>query len=420
MAKKIAAPSKAARKTPAGKKASTKKVTAPKTHKPKGAPKEKLAYLNKGEMAALSKRKGSGPVRGPKGIPSFVETSGTKSAGSISDSYKGTGGGWNSSNATRSGNTSGVGGGGGGGGGATGSRGSSSGSVGAGNGSNAGRGQGGQGSGTRGAGSNYGPGSGRPGTSSQASGNRGAGSNYGPGSNSPGIRANTAAPRGMVGTPRGYVNRQDRDRVDRDMQPVAAIGKELPYFTPGVGPLAGAVMKAAVPAVRMAAAPAVRAISAAVRPSSLTAAEKVAQEAALEAYRAKAAAAGRVPGEMAVSMRSLPVTANQRAAIAKGPGVVEKGLTKLEDATDYVTNRMGYGVGDVARAKASAATSAAVGFNRGAYDAYNRATSGNKKASSNSGASKKGDRSSNGVAGGKTNRGGYRSGGSVKRTFKNK
>lgn len=102
MAKKIAAPRKTARKAPAAKKASAKKITAPKTHKPSGSPKEKLAYLNKGEMAALSKRKGSGPVRGPKGLPSFVETSGTKSAGSISDSYKKSGGGWNSSSATRS------------------------------------------------------------------------------------------------------------------------------------------------------------------------------------------------------------------------------------------------------------------------------------------------------------------------------
>lgn len=107
MAKKIAAPAKTTRKAPAAKKASAKKITAPKTHKPSGSPKEKLAYLNKGEMAALSKRKGSGPVRGPKGLPSFVETSGTKSAGSISDGYKKSGGSWNSSSATRSSGASG-------------------------------------------------------------------------------------------------------------------------------------------------------------------------------------------------------------------------------------------------------------------------------------------------------------------------
>lgn len=137
MVKKHAATRKAAPKAQAGKKTKAKSVSAPKTYSPKGAPKEKLAYLNKAEMAALSKRNGGGPARGPKGIPSFVETSGTKSAKSISGGYKGGSGGWNSSSGSRSGNKSGVGGGGGGGGGATGSRGSSTGSVGARSGSNA-------------------------------------------------------------------------------------------------------------------------------------------------------------------------------------------------------------------------------------------------------------------------------------------
>jgi hypothetical protein len=75
MAKKIAAPYKAASKAPAGKKAKAKAISAPKTHKPKGSPKERLAYLNKGEMAALEKRKGSSARRGPKGLPSFADDS---------------------------------------------------------------------------------------------------------------------------------------------------------------------------------------------------------------------------------------------------------------------------------------------------------------------------------------------------------
>ena len=75
MAKKIAAPYKAASKAPAGKKAKAKAISAPKTHKPKGSPKERLAYLNKGEMAALEKRKGSPARRGPKGLPSFADDS---------------------------------------------------------------------------------------------------------------------------------------------------------------------------------------------------------------------------------------------------------------------------------------------------------------------------------------------------------
>lgn len=38
-----------------------------------------------------------------------------------------------------------------------------------------------------------------------------------------------------VGTPRGYVDKEARDKVDEAMQPIAEIGKQLPYFIPGGG-----------------------------------------------------------------------------------------------------------------------------------------------------------------------------------------
>lgn len=87
MAKKIAAPYKAASKAPARKKAKAKAVSAPKTHKPKGSAKEKLAYLNKGEMAALVKKKGSPARRGPRGLPSFADDSASSKGVSRGDSY---------------------------------------------------------------------------------------------------------------------------------------------------------------------------------------------------------------------------------------------------------------------------------------------------------------------------------------------
>ena len=87
MAKKIAAPRKTAPKTPARKKAASKKVTAPLRHKPKGGAKEKLAYLNKGEMAALVKRKGSPARKGPKGLPSFADDSASSKGVSRGDTY---------------------------------------------------------------------------------------------------------------------------------------------------------------------------------------------------------------------------------------------------------------------------------------------------------------------------------------------
>ena len=87
MAKKIAAPRKTAPKTPARKKAASKKVTAPLRHKPKGSPKEKLAYLNKGEMAALVKKKGSPARKGPRGLPSFADDSASSKGVSRGDTY---------------------------------------------------------------------------------------------------------------------------------------------------------------------------------------------------------------------------------------------------------------------------------------------------------------------------------------------
>lgn len=75
MAKKIAAPRKTAPKIPARKISKAKAISAPKAYKPKGSAKEKLAYLNKGEMAALAKRKGSPARKGPRGLPSFADDS---------------------------------------------------------------------------------------------------------------------------------------------------------------------------------------------------------------------------------------------------------------------------------------------------------------------------------------------------------
>lgn len=51
-----------------------KKITAPKTYKPSGKPKEHLAYLNEREMAYLRSLGGSGRP-GPRGIPSFADDS---------------------------------------------------------------------------------------------------------------------------------------------------------------------------------------------------------------------------------------------------------------------------------------------------------------------------------------------------------
>lgn len=189
-----------------------KKVTAPKTYNPGGGhPREHLAYLNQREMDYLRSINGGNTSRGPKGLPSFVETSGTKSAGSISDSYKGTGGGFNSSTGSRS----------------------ASGST------SVGQGQGGQ----RGAGSNTGPGSGRPGTSSSSgnsqvgqggqSAQRGAGSNYGAGSGRPGTTSSVGGSKGPSSPMGGQGPSFSRDTQAQQMSQVRdaiAAVKNTPAF----------------------------------------------------------------------------------------------------------------------------------------------------------------------------------------------
>lgn len=144
MAKKIAAPRKAARKTPA-----RKTVSAPKAYKPKGSAKEKLSYLNKQEMAALVKRKGTPPRRGPSGLPSFADDSASSKGVSRGDSSgtKGSG-----STKTSSGSVSNSSGGGGYNSGSSGSRGGGASSQSPGAGGSSGRGQGGQGGYNSGAG----------------------------------------------------------------------------------------------------------------------------------------------------------------------------------------------------------------------------------------------------------------------------
>lgn len=46
-------------------------------------------------------------------------------------------------------------------------------------------------------------------------------------------------PKGMVGTPRGYVKKEDRDRVDKAMEPVATAGKVVATMAPGLGAARG-------------------------------------------------------------------------------------------------------------------------------------------------------------------------------------
>ena len=418
MAKKIAAPRKAAPKTPARKKAASKKVTAPLRHKPKGSPKEKLAYLNKGEMAALVKKKGSPARKGPRGLPSFANDSASSKGVSRGD---------------KSGNTSGVGGGGGGGGGSTGTRGSSTGSVGSRSGSNAPGNSGGGGksgpggpsgpnsaaSGTRGIGGPSSPmgGQGRSFSSPQAASyaNSRVASGRGTGMRGPlgpsgepskqGQAFKSAAPKGKVGTPRGYVDREALNRVDTAMKPLQAVGEQVPYFAPGVGPMVGSAFKFAAPAVGAVA----RGVSSMFSPAARSAAQsqKVAEALkAVEGYQKAATAAGQKPGSMAVSMRSLPVKMEQRQAWTRGPSTLEKAYNKVEGAIDNVTNRMGHGTGEVARAKAVSQLSASHGVGRSAYEAanaYDRRSRADVKA-------EKTERDR-----GKTDFGGYRAGGLVKK-----
>lgn len=403
MVKKIAAPRKAASKAQAGKKTKAKSISAPKTYSPKGSAKERLAYLNKDEMSALEARKGSPARRGPKGLPSFADDS----ASSKGVSRGGSG-------ARGSGSTK-----------------TSRGSV-----SNASPGQ-------RGAGGNYGPGSGRPGTKSSSSSSRGQGgqgagrdSSRGLGKGAGGSaigrstpkspmsgqgssfstpkkasdynrtsavgKPSTAAPRGMVGTPRGYVNAAAAAAVDKAMAPVAAIGKELPYFTPGIGPLVGGIAHG-VPAAVRAAAPLVSKVAG----EAAVPAERMAQiNRDLQAAEAARRAAGRRPGELAVSMRSLPVSKAQREAWAKGPSFGEKAYNKTMDAVDAATRRAGLGVGEKARAKAISGLSAGHGLFQGSLEA-------GKSIGNSIRESRESEKNS------KSDFGGYRAGGRVK-TFKDK
>lgn len=439
MAKKIAAPFKAASKAPARKISKAKAVSAPKTHKPKGSPKEKLAYLNKGEMAALVKRKGTPARKGPRGLPSFADDSASSKGVSRGDK--------SGTKSSSSGNKSGVGGGGGGGGGSTGSRGSSTGGVGSRSGSNApgnsgtgGGGKSGPGgpsgpnsaaSGTRGFGGPSSPmgGQGRSFSSPQAASyaNSRVASGRGTGMRGPlgpngepskqGQGFKSAAPKGKVGTPRGYVDREALNRVDTAMKPLQAVGEQVPYFAPGVGPMVGSVFKAAAPAVGAVA----RGVSSMFNPAarSVAQSQKVAEALkAVEAYQKAAAARGQVPGSMAVDYNK--VRNMESLAAARGrqtPFTGEKAFNRLEGAIDAVTNRMGHGTGEVARAKAVSQLSASHGLGRSAYeaaDAYDRRSRADVKA-------EKAER-----ARGKTDFGGYRAGGLVKsknqsrKTFKNK
>lgn len=430
MAKKIAAPRKTAPKTPARKKAVSKKVTTPLRHKPKGSPKEKLAYLNKGEMAALVKKKGSPARKGPSGLPSFADDSASSKGVSRGD---------------KSGNTSGVGGGGGGGGGSTGSRGSSTGSVGSRSGSNAPGNSGGGGksgpggpsgpnsaaSGTRGIGGPSSPmgGQGRSFASPQAASyaNSRVASGRGTGMRGPlgpngepskqGQAFKSAAPKGKVGTPRGYVDREALNRVDTAMKPLQAVGEQVPYFAPGVGPMVGSAFKLAAPAVGAVA----RGVSSMFSPAARSAAQsqKVAEALkAVEAYQKAAAARGQVPGSMAVDYNK--VRNMESLAAARGrlkPFTGEKTFNRLQDSIDAVTSRMGHGTGEVARAKAVSQLSASHGLGRSAYEAanaYDRRSRADVEA-------EKAER-----ARGKTDFGGYRAGGLVKsknqprKTFKKK
>lgn len=56
-------------------------------------------------------------------------------------------------------------------------------------------------------------------------------------------------PKGKVGTPRGYVNKEARDKVDEAMEPVATVGKAIITMTPGLGAARGA--KAAYTAAKL-------------------------------------------------------------------------------------------------------------------------------------------------------------------------
>ena len=400
-------------------------------------------------MAALVKKKGSPARKGPRGLPSFADDSASSKGVSRGDS-SGTRG------SSSSGNTSGVGGGGGGGGGASGSRGSSTGGVGAGNGSNApGNGGGGQrgpggpsgpnsaASGTRGIGGPSSPmgGQGSSFSSPQAAAynNRAVTTGRGTGMRGPlgpsgeptrpGQGYTSAAPPGMVGTPRGYVNREALNRVDTAMKPAQAIGEQLPYFTPGVGPLLGATMRVAAPVVGAVAAPIARGLSGVFGPAarSVAEAERVAEAMkAVQAYNAAAVSAGAKPmyteSQIGRIMSRGDTLATARARAAAQPGAIQRGIERIDRGIDATTSGMGVGTGDLARAKASGAIAGyGTTLNEG-YKSYQDRTGNSRRTAPESNGKTDREGGKTDREGGKPDFGGYRRGGAVRprRTFKNK
>jgi len=152
-----------------------KKITAPHSYDPgKGRPQEYLAYLNAREMAYLRSINGNNMERGPRGLPSFPPKDAIGSSSNApSKSPASSGVGRDSSRGIGQGA-----------GGAAIGRGPSGGSP-SGGGNLGGGGKGAPGSspsspgGLRGAGGNYGPGSGKPGTTSSPGGYKGPSSPMG-------------------------------------------------------------------------------------------------------------------------------------------------------------------------------------------------------------------------------------------------
>lgn len=237
----------------------------------------------------------------------------------------------------------------------------------------------------------------------------------GQGTSYPSQSVRTSAPNGMVGTPRGYVNREAMERVDEAMAPVAAVGQQLPYFTPGVGPLVGRVATgiagAIAPAVR-AAAPYVS--SALGRAPAVMSAEQAARiKSATDAYQKAAAAAGRKPGELAVDYNRIRNMESLAAARGRQTPITgEKVYNKVQDAIDATTSRLGLGVGETARAKAVSGLSAGHGVAQGTLEAGDRIGNSIRDRQN---AAERAERER-----GKTDFGGYRKGGPVRRTFKDK
>lgn len=249
--------------------------------------------------------------------------------------------------------------------------------------------------------------------SSASSYNKQVSQNLATGRRPSGSISQTGAPPGMLGTPRGYVRADDLVRVDRAMGPVATIGMQLPYFAPGVAPLVGGVLggvgRLAAPVVN-------RTIS-----SAISNAAKVAEmeKVAAQLDRARAAMGARVgtSGELAVDFNKLKATeslAQQRARNTPVSG--EKAWSKVHDVIDNVTDALGLGTGDMARMKASQGLGTSGHIT---YEVGNRLGGRQAEPEVDYG---KTDRQPSGRYGGSGGGGGqgYRNGGLVRRTFKNK